>query len=400
MSKLTKAEVKTHDKACELLALSRDLTYDERLYVLDNWQESAQHVNSRSGAFFTPSSLARDVSIYTPDGGTLLDLCAGIGTLAFHCIGHTSNTSPHTRLTCVEVNLDYVKVGRRVVPEAEWVCVDVFDLPKYIRRTDWDCVVCNPPFGRSKDVPVQGVTYDLNVLAVAVRLSQYGVFILPQMSCPFAYSGHQNYQERPSRDFDRFKAKVGDVRLQCSSIDCSMYRDDWEGVSPGVEIVYYDLLDQRLHDVQNSDRYKDLVRRIEVDVDKWNEAVRVNKEIQEHVRTYLVGGEPCPACYGTGQRSIFMYMFGAKSEVKTTCQACGGDGVARGKIDDTLIDNLDTSDYDDHTIPVADEVDDTDDKWLYDSRLKYIEQITRYRAHQQQNEVGDSYDGVMEVEDP
>lgn len=252
MSKLTKPEIRIHDKACELLALSRDLTYDERLYVLDNWQESAQHVNSRSGAFFTPSSLARDLSVYTPDGGTLLDLCAGIGTLAFHCLSNT----PHTRLTCVEVNPDYVEVGRKVVPEAEWVCADVFDLPEDIRRTDWDCVVCNPPFGKSKSVPMSGVTFDLNVLAVAVRLSQYGVFFLPQMSCPFVYSGCSGYNRRPSRAWEQFNAKCGGhnvagldkIDLMCLSIDCGQYKNEWRGVTPNVEMVMYDLYEQRLQE--------------------------------------------------------------------------------------------------------------------------------------------------------
>lgn len=253
MSKLTKAEIKAHDQACELLTQDV-LSLDDRLYVLDNWQESALHVNSKAGAFFTPSSLARDLSIYAPDGGTLIDLCAGIGTLAFHCTGGYSQS--HTRVVCVEINPDYVEVGRKIVPNAEWICGSVFDLPEDIRTFDWDCVVCNPPFGRSSDVPVAGVTYDLNVLAVAVQLSWYGVVILPQESCPFVYSGHNGYDRRPSRAWAQFNAKCGgrnvagldNIDLMCSSIDCAQYRGEWKGISPNVEIVMYDLDEQRLQE--------------------------------------------------------------------------------------------------------------------------------------------------------
>jgi hypothetical protein len=52
MSKLTKQQAAQHNAACVLLQ-KEVLNEEARLFVLDNWQESANHMNSVSGAFFT-----------------------------------------------------------------------------------------------------------------------------------------------------------------------------------------------------------------------------------------------------------------------------------------------------------------------------------------------------------
>ena len=58
MSKLTKQQAALHAQACAYL--EKDvLTLDERMFVLDHWQESANHINGVAGAFFTPQTLAQ-----------------------------------------------------------------------------------------------------------------------------------------------------------------------------------------------------------------------------------------------------------------------------------------------------------------------------------------------------
>ncbi|MGF6431204.1 hypothetical protein [Bradyrhizobium elkanii] len=62
MAKLTKVEAKAHAEAVVLL--NKDvLSYDERVFVLDNWHEGANHINGSAGAFFTPTGLAGDFAI-------------------------------------------------------------------------------------------------------------------------------------------------------------------------------------------------------------------------------------------------------------------------------------------------------------------------------------------------
>jgi predicted RNA methylase len=228
MSRLSKRHIAAHKQAVELLAKDH-LSDDDREFVLDNWQESANHVNSAAGAFFTPSGLARDTAIYANSAETIIDLCAGIGGLGLWCWWLSGGRA---KVTCIEVNPDYVAVGRKIFPEATWICASV-------EQADgkYDCAISNPPFG--KTAKIKGPRYsgedDLAVVDIAADLASWGVFILPQMSCPFEYSGRPFYRERPSPKVDKFTAATG-LRLSCESTDTSCYKDAWRGVSPSVEI--------------------------------------------------------------------------------------------------------------------------------------------------------------------
>jgi hypothetical protein len=104
MAKLTKAEARAHAQAKELLRKDV-LTYDEKVFVLDNWHEGASHINGAAGAFFTPKGLARDFAI-DACGGRTLDLCAGIGALAFHVFWRThyvrGSAEQQAEIVCIE----------------------------------------------------------------------------------------------------------------------------------------------------------------------------------------------------------------------------------------------------------------------------------------------------------
>jgi len=148
MAKLTKTEAGAHAQAEELL--KKDvLTYDERVFVLDHWHEGATNINGAVGAFFTPTGLARDFAI-DACGGRTIDLCAGIGALAFHVFwrAHYALERGEARpeIVCIERNPSYVEVGRKVLPEAKWICVDVFDLD-FASLGRFRSAIANPPFG-------------------------------------------------------------------------------------------------------------------------------------------------------------------------------------------------------------------------------------------------------------
>jgi hypothetical protein len=246
MSKLTKQQAKSHAQAYELL--SKDvLTLDERLFVLENWHEGARHVNSAAGAFFTPHGLARDLSLEVA-GRRIIDLCAGIGALAFAVYQRSTVFRSETvEITCVEINPDYLAVGRKVLPEANWILADVLELPESIGR--FDCAIANPPFGRirSKDNSSRysGTEFEYKVLDVACDLADYGVFLIPQSSAPFRLSGTMCFQEQAQDKYMRFHEQtLIELEPNCG-IDTSLYRDEWHGVSITTEIVLADFIEAR-----------------------------------------------------------------------------------------------------------------------------------------------------------
>lgn len=227
------------------------LTLVEREQVLDDYREDAQHLNGRAGAFFTPRGLAGDLGLHVPDGARVLDLCAGVGSLSAplmlrdEIMGRRCDLEVRS-VVCVEQNPDYVRVGQAALPAATWVQADVFDVDAYRHLGPFDCVISNPPFGRIKtgaQVPgarYDGGLFDLRVVELASTLARYGVFILPQTSAPFRYSGRRSLEWVTDGVAARFTAQTG-LRLRPNvGVDCATYRDDWHGTAPLVEVVVYD----------------------------------------------------------------------------------------------------------------------------------------------------------------
>lgn len=238
MAKLTKPQIKAHNEAMALVDCGRPLDDDEKEFILDNWQESATHINSASGAFFTPRGLARDFAIEvggsSTELGPCIDLCAGIGCLAYH-VSHKFD-----RIVCVEINPEYARIGQRVVPEAEWIVASVFD-PRILDMATFSWAISNPPFGKIKAPDYtgrySGSEFEYRVIELASRLAHFGAFILPQMSAPFRYSGSQEYRAEESDKARRFREQTGIEMEPNCGIDTAIYSKEWRGVAPVCEIV-------------------------------------------------------------------------------------------------------------------------------------------------------------------
>ena len=243
MAHLTKAEWKAHAEAEKILAQDH-LSDDDREFVLTHWQESANHVNSAASAFFTPPSLALDVALFTGlnavKSPTVIDLCAGIGALGLACWWRSGG---NVEVTCIEVNPAYVEVGRKLFPEARWICANINDLPAGLGR--FDCAIANPPFGRTTRITgprYRGVS-DLAVIDIASDLANWGAFILSSASVPFEYSGKPDYRERDSKEYRAFR-EATQIELSAESLDCAVY-DGWHGIRPSIEVVSADFWDAR-----------------------------------------------------------------------------------------------------------------------------------------------------------
>lgn len=246
MAKLTKAQAKAHAEAARILAQDT-LTHDERWFVYENWQESAQHINSIAGAFFTPTGLARDLSVEV-SGKRILDLCAGTGVLSYlHLLSCQWDRSVPD-IVCVEKNPSYVAVGRKLLPEARWIEGDVFSLPADIGHFDF--AIGNPPFGSTdrlkQSAPrYSGNRFEYHVIDIASAHADWGAFIIPQNSAPFEYSGRQNYERTAHDHCQRFTEMTGIELGHSCGIDTSIYRSEWRGVAPAVEIVVCDFAEAR-----------------------------------------------------------------------------------------------------------------------------------------------------------
>lgn len=248
VSKLTKPEAKAHTEACE--RLEKDvLTDDDKRFVWENWQESANHVNSAAGAFFTPFDLAMDFALEV--GGTrVIDLCAGAGFLSLAVLWRQHLWDHDLELTCVEINPAYVALGRKLLPEATWIEASIFDLPGDLGRFDY--AISNPPFGNinrhgGAAPRFSGKEFEYHVIDIASSLADCGAFIIPQGSAGFRYSGARYYERNEDRRYAAFHKATGLTLDAGIGIDCSIYRDDWHGVAPQVEIACVDFTESAIH---------------------------------------------------------------------------------------------------------------------------------------------------------
>lgn len=252
MAKLTHEQERLHTQACQLIDLRRDLCEEERAFVLDNWRASSTARSSSDRAHFTPAGLAGDMSIHVGDEGRIIDLAAGIGRLSFHNRDLWASWQGRGReFVCIERNPDYVRVGRRVMPEARWVCADIMTIPQ-LRDSlgEFDCAISNPPYGAiprafNESGGYRGRRFEYHAIALAAMVARRGVFLIPQNSAPFRYSGVPNYESGTGdTEYRKFVAATG-IELEPScGIDTTYYRHDWHDVSPLVEIVQADFTER------------------------------------------------------------------------------------------------------------------------------------------------------------
>lgn len=254
MAKLSKAEIKEHNIAVELLKKDK-LTFQEKLTVFEKWNEGATSVNSEAGAFFTPIDFANDFSLTLYSEAKTIDLCSGIGMLAFVAYHYCDCKD----ITCIELNPGYIEVGKKLLPEANWINASIFDFESF---GNYEQAISNPPFGKIKTgisdsikakLNYKGAEFELITIEIASKIADYGSFIVPAGSTPFRYSGYPYFvdlrekspgynphgQSVPNK-VQKFINETGlDYQFNLG-IDTSVYKDAWKGVSPICEVVCFD----------------------------------------------------------------------------------------------------------------------------------------------------------------
>lgn len=264
MGRISADQTRRHDKACELLKIRRDLHADEIEYVYANWTPMASHNVGKGGAFFTPEELASELTLWTVDRGHVLDLAAGIGMLSWQMLLAHAYEETELKITAIELNGEFLEVGRKLLPQVNWVHGSIFDLKLLHRLVDpkpfgFECVISNPPFGlapatspESKWLRYNGPSH-MRAMEVALYLGQKTVAILPGMDVPFwdsepARPGQlRKHGYKPeaslSRNYERFHKLFPDIVFGSCSIDTSAY-EGWQGAAPKVELVQLERDDQ------------------------------------------------------------------------------------------------------------------------------------------------------------
>ena len=110
-------------------------------------------------------------------------------------------------------------------------------------------VIANPPYGRvrsaGKGPRYTGAEAELHLIDHAAQFAPHGAFIIPAMSAPFQYSGVRSFERREAGRGVDFQRQTGISLDIGAGVDCAIYRDQWNGVTPSVEIVCADFTEAR-----------------------------------------------------------------------------------------------------------------------------------------------------------
>ncbi len=124
-----------------------------------------------------------------------------------------------------------MRVGQKLLPEAEWVCADIFEIWRDLPR-DFTSAIANPPFGIQKQAGkaprCTGAEFEYKIIDIAAHLAEYGAYILPQNSAPFRYSGAAYYQRHEQERYLKFAGLTG-IHLDAGcGIDTTVHENGWK----------------------------------------------------------------------------------------------------------------------------------------------------------------------------
>lgn len=224
--KVSKRQRAIHNQAMELLNLN-SLSWEEQQTFYEMYNEAASYDVSASGAFFTPPDLALDFGLEVcceVKEETILDLCAGIGVLSWACL----TRNPKSKITAIEQNPEWVKIGRKLLPQVNWICADISDLN--LRELGYfDKVISNPPYGvvptlkQLKCPRYEGSQAHYKILDIASCMGSRGVFLLPQSASSFSYSNVSCFTQNENKLLKDFGQQTSIEMTFNMGIDTSCY---------------------------------------------------------------------------------------------------------------------------------------------------------------------------------
>ena len=236
IARVTKNESQLHLKVMKLVHSDKYLKENDKEFIFNNYRGDGI---GATGAFFTPEMLAWDFMLDAGCSDDCIELCAGIGRLSYYQF--IRNKPSH--ITCVELNPEYVLIGKRVLPQAEWITGDAL---QYTPDRFYRVAYGNPPFGKINTSGAYtgrytGSEFEYKIIDRAREYSSYGVWIVPQGSAGFKYSGHTYYDRSiQSAKYIKFEKDTGLILHPGVGIDTSIYRDQWNGTKVTCKSVLVD----------------------------------------------------------------------------------------------------------------------------------------------------------------
>lgn len=251
--------MKRHSKAMEIIEQD-ELSFDDKVYVFENYHEGATQMNNLVSAHFTPKSIALSVE-QCARHENFVDLCAGIGILSWFKLRTYQFEGFDKGITgiCIENCTEYYKIGKKLMPEFHWINGSIFDQKiidevKELMKGKTFSVISNPPYGKqvktdTKDLlKYKGSDFEYKAIEIGYLLgANDGVFLIPQGSCNFKMSGGNrgNEFDVPSPKYEKFYKETNLKMIPNMGYSTDTFDDGWKDVSLTTEIAIFEYEDIR-----------------------------------------------------------------------------------------------------------------------------------------------------------
>ena len=248
MARITHVQEKAHDDALALLSLTRRLKDEEIEFVYRHYNPMATHRVTKGAIFFTPYEIASDLAVMARlnCGGRVLDYAAGIGVLTHHMLQSeywdTGDEVKHH--VCVEIEAEFVEVGKKLLPQVEWICGNIFDLDLMQSLGVFKMGIANPPFGAipsirdaKKWMKAQVPTH-LATIEMMVRMCELGgIILMPRADQEYQRDRDSQRRYTVSTALERLLIAFPGLRVgACMELDWNQY-PKWQGTDPDVVIA-------------------------------------------------------------------------------------------------------------------------------------------------------------------
>lgn len=233
--KLTKPQLKIHKQA-EIILQKETLTFEDKEYLYEHFNEGAISDVTSESAYFTPLDLAYDFALFAGRYGVCVDMCAGFGVLSFCARVRDTYHNNIKHQICIERNPKFVEIGKKLLPEAEWIEGDVFDknIWDYIKNKygTINSIVSNPPFGKVTKTDCNrswlkytGAELDIACMEIAMLNCQSDIsMLLPVGSVEFKYSGRPYFDNIENKKISKLRKETGiEFVMTNPGIDTSVY---------------------------------------------------------------------------------------------------------------------------------------------------------------------------------
>ena len=260
MGKISKESMKRHSKAMEIIEQD-ELSYDDKIYVLENYHEGATNMNNLVSAHFTPMEIARSVE-QCARSENFVDLCAGIGVLSWCFLRMHQFQSNEMNITgvCIENCAEYYRIGKKLMPEFHWINGDIFD-PQIIQQVKdlmkgkTFSIISNPPYGKQVKTDTKellqykGPEFEFKAIELGYLLGAYdGAFLIPQGSCNFKMTTESRHNEFnvPCAKYEKFYKETGLEMSPNMGYSTEVHDENgWKDVSIITEIAVFEYEEMR-----------------------------------------------------------------------------------------------------------------------------------------------------------